>query len=62
MSGPTEVAPVTVGNIRYDALHWGKERGLDQNGGFVIATNPATGEEIWIQKIYDVVYGVHVAR
>ena len=57
MSGPTEVTPVSVGNIRYDALHWGKERGLDQNGGFVIAINPSTGEEIWVQKIYEIVYG-----
>ena len=57
MSGPPDVAPVVNGDIRYDALHWGKKRGLDENGGFVTATDTATDTEIWVQKVYDIVYG-----
>jgi hypothetical protein len=54
--GPAEVAPVTVGGLRFEAIHWGKERGLGQNGGYVAAIDPASGKELWTLKIYDIVY------
>ncbi len=57
MSGPTDVAPVTVNGLRIDALHWGKDRGLGQNGGYVTATDPASDTELWAQKVYDITYG-----
>lgn len=51
-----EPAPVSLGGIRYEALPWGKARGLGQNGGFIVAIDEATGQEKWLLKIYDVVY------
>jgi hypothetical protein len=42
--------------IRYEAVAGGKGRGLGQNGGIVAAVSEQTGEELWLQKIYDVVY------
>jgi hypothetical protein len=51
-----EVPPVTRNDVRYEALHWGRERDLGQNGGYVIAFDDKTGEQLWLQKIYDVVY------
>ena len=53
---PPEIAPVTVGGVKIEALHWGRERGLGQNGGYVVAVDPATGKELWTLKIYDVTY------
>ena len=35
--GPPEVAPVNVGNVKIEAIHWGKDRGLGQNGGYIAA-------------------------
>jgi hypothetical protein len=53
---PPDVLPVTVGTLRIEALPWGRERGLGQNGGYVAAIDPATGAELWTLKIYDVPY------
>ncbi|MDO9526713.1 MAG: hypothetical protein Q7J57_14440 [Gemmobacter sp.] len=51
------IAPVEHGGLRYEALHWAKERGLGQNGGFVAAIDIASGKELWVQRIYEIVYG-----
>jgi len=53
---PDSVAPVTIDRVRYEALHWGKELGLDQNGGYVAAFDTSTGQRLWTLKVYDVVY------
>src|SRR5215472_11349501 len=54
--GPADVAPVTVGGLRFEAIHWGKARDLGQNGGYIAAIDPASGKELWTLKVYDVVY------
>jgi hypothetical protein len=54
--GPEDVKPVVIGNLRLEALHWGKERGLGQNGGYVAAFDKASGKELWVLKVYDVTY------
>ncbi|MEJ1296913.1 MAG: hypothetical protein RPU63_05430 [Candidatus Sedimenticola sp. (ex Thyasira tokunagai)] len=53
---PKRAKPVVHGGIRYEALMWGLERDLGQNGGYVIAFDEKNGEEIWLQKIYHVAY------
>jgi hypothetical protein len=55
-SAPEPVEPVYLGNMRYEALHWGKERGLGQNGGFVVAFDQSTGAEQWIVRLYEIRY------
>ena len=55
-SGPNPVDPVRFGGIRYEAMPWGKARGLDQNGGYVAAIDEKTGNELWLLKVYDVGY------
>jgi len=54
--GPPKVAPVVVGNLRIEALHWGKKRGLDQNGGYLVAFDRVSGAELWVLKVYEVRY------
>ncbi|WP_295451055.1 hypothetical protein [uncultured Thiodictyon sp.] len=51
-----EPRSVIHGGIRYRELRWGKERGLGQNGGYILATREATGEELWLRKVYDIRY------
>lgn len=53
---PPDVAPVTVDGVRYEVIHWGKERGLEQNGGYIAAVEPESGKELWTLKIYNVEY------
>jgi hypothetical protein len=53
---PDAVAPVTHDAKRYVAVHWGKARGLEQNGGFVAVIDDKTGDEISLIKIYAVTY------
>jgi hypothetical protein len=54
--GPPKIAPVTIGNLRFEAIHWGKARGLGQNGGWIAAIDPATGKEAWTLRVYEVTY------
>lgn len=57
MTGPADVTPVTLDQVRYEAIHWGKQRGLGQNGGFIAAYDVNSGEELWITRIYEIIYG-----
>ena len=54
--GPSKVEPVSVGGILFEALHWGKNEGFDQNGGYIAAIDPKSNERLWTLKIYDVAY------
>ncbi|MDS4016443.1 MAG: hypothetical protein RKP46_19105 [Candidatus Accumulibacter sp.] len=51
-----EPAPVVVGGMRYEAVPWGRMRGLGQNGGYLAAYDVASGRELWLFKVYDVKY------
>ncbi len=48
--------PLLVGGMRIEVVIWGKVRGLGQNGGYIAAINPRTGQELWLLKVYDVDY------
>jgi hypothetical protein len=54
--GPKAVAPVTVGGVRYEAMPWGKKRGLGQNGGYLAAFDAKTGAELGLIKVYEIKY------
>ena len=55
-TAPSRVEPVRLDGVRYERMGSGKGRGLGQNGGYVAAIDERSGEELWIQKIYDVQY------
>lgn len=44
---------VSHAGIRYEAVAWGRSRGLPQNGGYVVAVDEKTAKECWIVKVYD---------
>jgi hypothetical protein len=54
--GPADVKPVTANGVRYEVLHWGLERGLEQNGGYIVAKDPVSDKELWLAKIYSIDY------
>ena len=53
---PEPVDAVSFEGRRYEALNFGKSRGLGQNGGHVVAIDEATGRELWVQRIYRIRY------
>ena len=53
---PEPVAPVSFEGRRYEAVHFGKARGLAQNGGYVAAIDETSGRELWVQRVYRVRY------
>lgn len=55
-AGPEKVHPVIIDGVRYEAIHWGKARGLEQNGGYIAAIDDLSGKELWILKVYNVNY------
>jgi len=54
--GPDPVEPVTINGIRYEAIHWGSEINVGQNGGYIAAVDPATGTRLWTLKGYNINY------
>ena len=52
-----EPKSVSYEGVRYEALVWGRTRGLAQNGGYVVAIDERTGAERWVIKIYDIQIG-----
>ena len=53
---PDPVAPVSFEGRRYEAIQFGKARGLGQNGGHVAAIDAASGHELWVQRVYAIRY------
>lgn len=54
--GPSPVMPATLDGVRYEAPHWGRERGLEQNGGYVVALDAISNQELWTACIYAIDY------
>lgn len=54
--GPPDVEPVVIDKLRFETLPWGRDRGLGQNGGYIVAYDAGTGAELWILKVYEVAY------
>ena len=54
--GSAKVEPVIIGTLRFEAIQWGKERGLAQNGGYIAAYDTRSGNEMWLLKVYDIPY------
>src|SRR5258708_40378856 len=50
--GPPKVEPVTLGNRRYEVVHWGRKRGLGQNGGYNVGLKRKSRARPWIPQIY----------
>jgi len=48
---PEAVSAVRAG-VRYEAVIWGRARGLAQNGGYVVAVDAKTGKELWLVQVY----------
>ena len=53
---PEPITPVSFEGRRYEAIDFGKARGLDQNGGYVAAIDEASGLELWVQRVYRIRY------
>ena len=54
--GPKDVNPIIADGVRYEVLHWGRDRGLDQNGGYIVAKDAVSNKELWLAKIYTIDY------
>jgi hypothetical protein len=55
-AAPAAVPPVSHSGIRYEAIPFGKARGLDQNGGLVAVIDEATGRELRVLRVYRIEY------
>ena len=55
-AGPPQVDPVLQGALRFEVVHWGRERGLAQNGGLIAAYDPKSNKELWTLQVYTTQY------
>lgn len=53
---PADVPSVTVGDLRIDVIHWGRDEGFGQNGGVLRAVDTTSGATAWTLKVYDIDY------
>lgn len=49
--GPPRVPPVVVGDLRFEVVHWGRERGLGQNGGYIAAHDRESGRRYRVELV-----------
>ncbi len=54
---PVQVDPVVHAGMSYAVPRLGTPFGFDQDGGFVTASDAATGALVWSQRVYVVDYG-----
>jgi hypothetical protein len=47
------VAPIVLGNVRYEQVGNGLLAGFDQMGGYLAAYDVASGDQLWTLKVYD---------
>lgn len=47
------VPPVVHEQVRYEQVDNGLVAGLDQMGGYLAAVDQASGEQLWVLKVYD---------
>jgi len=53
---PAPVRPVTIAGVRYEAALGTRARSLPQEGGYVAAIDAVSGQELWLQRIYETRY------
>lgn len=58
--GPPLVAPLVMDNLQIEAIHWGKERGFQQNGGYISVKDKTTEKELWTLKVYAIKYNAQM--
>jgi hypothetical protein len=51
-----DMVSLSSNGVRYEAIHWGKARGLEQNGGYIAALDEKTGKQEWLVRVYVVRY------
>ncbi|RZI80328.1 MAG: hypothetical protein EOP38_22805 [Rubrivivax sp.] len=51
-----QVAPVVLGNTRYEVVKGARSRGFAQNGGVIAAIDVPSGKELWTLMLYQTSY------
>lgn len=51
---PPQVEPVVHAGVRYEQDMQSGKHGGDQPGGYLVAIDPASGERLWMLKVYEV--------
>ena len=51
---PPQVAPVEHGGVRYQQDMDAQRHGGAGRGGYLVAVDPASGQRLWMLKVYDV--------
>ena len=53
---PPDVPPLVIDNLEIEVIHFGKTRGLEQNGGYISVKDVKSGKELWILEVYHIEY------
>ncbi len=54
--GPPQVPPVQLDGLEIRALHWGRDAGLGQNGGYIEAYAAGAMQPSWRLRVYSIDY------
>ncbi|SMF68785.1 hypothetical protein SAMN02745866_04339 [Alteromonadaceae bacterium Bs31] len=53
---PADVRPLIYKGVMYTAPHWASENNSKRNGGYVLATEVETGNQMWRKRVYSTWY------
>ena len=60
--GPDPVKPIVIGDIRFEAVHWGDDIGCNQDGGYIVAIDDSSSKQLWTLKVYQTSYKDELER
>jgi len=52
-AAPPALASLVHKGVRYTELRRGRSQGLPQNGGYIQALDEASGQALWVVRVYD---------
>lgn len=55
-TAPVDIEPIIYQGIKYTVLHWSKDNGSNQNGGYILATLQKSGKKVWGKQLYKTNY------
>lgn len=59
---PDEIEAVEFAGVRIDVPHWSRDLGMQQDGGYLRASDPESGEQLWLLQVYVTCYDDNMER
>lgn len=59
---PSNVEPITYKGLKYNVVHWGISKGLDQQGGYIEIIDVKKNKHLYYIKVYSYTYNEELEK